>query len=174
MDGKITYCILKKYKGILIKKHKYNIHLFFIPTDLNKYLYLVLLGQVEDEDNTYAAVLMAKIPEQIIDQTIEGESEYFGDRFVEIEELNCKSSSQAPGTYLIKIPKKGYNIISDLEINYKVEHSTVNRRIYFIKGNLNLVTGEVSNTDMKMSAAKQSAAIGNVSKRIEENYNIKG
>ena len=31
MDGTIRYCVVKKYKGLLVKKHKNNAHLLFIP-----------------------------------------------------------------------------------------------------------------------------------------------
>jgi len=167
MNGTIRYCIVKKYKGVLIKRHKSNTHLFFIPIDPKKYMYLALVGQLTEEDDTYAAQLLVRLPEDIIDETIDGEFEYFGERFVEVESINCHSTNPSPGKYIINLSKKGFNIKSNLEINYEVEYSTVNRRIYLIKGDLNLVTGEVNDKDMKMVAAKQAAYMGD-KQRFEE------
>lgn len=172
MDGTIRYCVVKKYSGMFIKKHKNNTHLFFIPIDPKKYMYVALIGQLSEEEDTYAAQLLIKLSEEIIDQTIEGEYEYFGDRFVEIESLKCKSSNPSPGKYIINIPQKGFNIKSNLEITYEVEYSTIARRIYLIKGDLTLITGEITNQDMKMVAAKQAAFMGN-KQRFEEMKKIK-
>jgi hypothetical protein len=172
MDGIIRYCIVKKYSGILNKKHKSNTHLFFIPVDPKKYMYLALVGQLTEEDDTYAAQLLVKLQEEIIDDTITGEHEYFGNRFVEIESIKCHSTNPSPGNYVIKLLKKGINIRSNLEIQYQVEYSTVSRRIYLVKGDLNLVTGEVTEKDMKMVASKQAAFMGD-KERFEEMKKIK-
>jgi hypothetical protein len=166
MDGFIKYCVVKKYKG-LIKKHKSNTQLLFIPIDPKKYMYLALIGKLTDEENTYAAQLLVKVSEDLIEDLITGEYDYFKERFVEVESLPCKSSNPSPGKYIITILKKGFNINSNLEINYELESSSLSRRIYLIKGDLNLVTGDINNQDMKMVAAKQSAMIGN-KKRFEE------
>ena len=172
MDGIIRYCVVKKYSSI-VKRHKSNTHLFFIPVDPNNYMYLALVGQVtEESEDTYAAQLLVKLPEEIIDDTINGEHTYFEDRFVEVETLKCHSTNPSPGKYIIHMDKKGFNIQSDLEIDYQVEYSTNTRRIYLIKGKLNLVTGEVSEKDMKMVAIKQAAFMGN-KERFEEMKKIK-
>lgn len=167
MDGTIRYCIVKKYRGMLVKKHKSNTHLFFIPIDPKKYMYLALVGQLSEEENSYLGQLLVKLDEEIIEDTISGEFEYFGNRFVEIESISCHSTNPSPGRYVITIPKKGFNIRSNLEIQYEVEYSTVARRMYLIKGDLNLVTGEVNEKDMKMVAYKQVALMGG-KKRFEE------
>jgi hypothetical protein len=171
MDGTLYYYVLKKYKGMLIKKHKSNTHLFFVPVEPNKYMYLSLIGVMEDEENTYAAQLLVRLPEDILDDTIAGEKEYFGDRFVEVEKLECKSSNQSPGKYIITPKKIGFNILSNLEINYQVEYSTIDRRIYLVKGELNLVTGEINEQNIKMVATKQAAFMGD-KQRFKEQKNI--
>jgi len=170
MNGTIKYFVLKKYKGIT-KKHKSNTHLFFVPVDPKKYMYLALVGQLTEENNSYAAQLLVRFPEELLDSMIVGEIEYFKNRFVEVESLNCKSTNPSPGKYIIKPIKKGFNIISNLEINYQIEYSTEARKIYLINGNLNLVTGEISNQDMKMVAAKQDAFMGD-KQRFEELKNM--
>lgn len=140
MDGTIRYCVVKKYK----KKEPVYTHLFFIPIDPMKYMYLGLIGKdLDDVPNTYAAKLLVKLPEEITEKTIQGEHEYFGKNFIEVEALNCTSSNPSQGKYNISIPQKGNYIRSDLEIEYNLELSTVEMRIYILKGELNLVSEDV-------------------------------
>ncbi|HPY04133.1 MAG TPA: hypothetical protein PL161_13005, partial [Spirochaetota bacterium] len=107
------------------------------------YMYLALIGKdVDDQENTYAAQLLVKLSDEIMESTLAGEYEHFGKKFIELEALKCKSSSPSQGKYTITIPKKGAHIKSNLEIEYQVEYSTTDKRIYFIKGELNLVSGE--------------------------------
>ena len=76
MDGIIKYCIVKKYKG-LFRRHPSNTHLFFIPVDPKKYMYLALIGKMtDDEDNLYASQLLVKLSEDIFEETLNGEIEY--------------------------------------------------------------------------------------------------
>jgi hypothetical protein len=82
-----------------------------------------------------------------MESTLAGEYEYFGKKFIELEALKCKSSSPAQGKYVITIPKKGAYIRSNLEIEYQVEYSTTDKRIYLIKGDLSLVSGDVTAQD---------------------------
>lgn len=49
------------------------------------------------------------------------------------------------GEYIISIPQKGAYIKSDLEIEYQLELSTVERRVYLLKGELNIISGDVTN-----------------------------
>ena len=142
MNGIIRYCVMKKRKGLLKRQPVYT-HLFFIPVDPKKYMYLALIGKdVDDQENTYAAQLLVKLSDEIMESTLAGEYEHFGKKFIELEALKCKSSSPSQGKYIITIPKKGAHIKSNLEIEYQVEYSTTDKRIYFIKGELNLVSGE--------------------------------
>jgi len=82
MEGIIRYCVVKKYVG-LSKKSPQNTHLFFIPVDPKKYMYLALVGKMSEEEienNVYAAQLLVRLPEEIVDETIQGEIEYFKNR----------------------------------------------------------------------------------------------
>ena len=144
MNGTIRYCVVKKRKGLLKRQLIYT-HLFFIPIDPKKYMYLALIGKdVDDQENTYAAQLLVKLTDEIMDDTLAGEYEYFGKKFIELEALKCKSTSPSQGKYVVTIPKKGDYIKSNLEIEYQVEYSTVEKRIYLLKGELNLVSGDIA------------------------------
>ena len=147
MDGTLRYCIVKKYKGKLKREPSYT-HLLFVPIDPQKYMYLALIGKdIDDVENTYAAQLLVKLPEEITEKTIQGEHEYFGKNFIEVEALNCTSSNPAQGKYIISIPQKGAYIKSDLEIEYQLELSTVERRVYLLKGEINIISGDVTEKD---------------------------
>lgn len=169
MNGITKYFILKKSTAKLNTKSNTNTHLFFIPMDTHHYMYLGLIGQLTDEDNTYAAQLFVKLPEDILEDTIAGEYEFFDNRLEEMESLECSTTSPSAGKYIITFPKKGVNIKSDLEIEYKVEYSTSDKRIYFVKGDLNLVAGEVEEdkSDMSQIAARQIKIMGG-KKRLKE------
>ena len=107
-------------------------------------MYVGLIGKdLDDVPNTYAAQLLVKLPEEITEKTIQGEHEYFGKNFIEVEALNCTSSNPSQGKYIISIPQKGAYIRSDLEIEYNLELSTVEMRIYILKGELTLVSEDV-------------------------------
>ncbi|MGD0279624.1 MAG: hypothetical protein ABSC11_09990 [Smithella sp.] len=147
MEGIIRYCVVKKYKGKLKREPAYT-HLFFVPIDPLKYMYLGLIGKdLDDVPNTYAAKLLVKLPEEITEKTIQGEHEYFGKNFIEVEALDCTSSNPSQGKYIISIPRTGDYIRSDLEIEYNLELSTVDMRIYILKGELNLVSEDVITED---------------------------
>ena len=160
MNGTIYYFVLKNYKGIFSKKHKSNNHLLLIPIENDRYRYFLIVGKMEDDENTYACQLLATIKEDLLDDFISGEIEYFKGRFVEIEKLNCKTSQQAPGNYIIKLLKKGYNLLSNLILQYQIEYSTVNKRIYLLKADLNLVVSDINEDNISMVAAKQMAFLG--------------
>jgi len=138
---------MKKRKGLLKRQPVYT-HLFFIPVDPKLYMYLALIGQdVDGQENTYAAQLLVKLSDEIMESTLAGEYEHFGKKFIELEALKCKSSNPSQGKYTITIPKKGVYIRSNLEIEYQVEYSTTDKRVYFIKGDLSLVSGDVTAPD---------------------------
>ena len=147
MNGTIRYCVMKKRKGLLKRQSVYT-HLFFVPVDPKLYMYLALIGQnVDGQENTYAAQLLIKLSDEIMESTLAGEYEHFGKKFIELEALKCKSSNPSQGKYTITIPKKGVYIRSNLEIEYQVEYSTTDKRVYFIKGDLSLVSGDVTAPD---------------------------
>jgi len=143
MDEMIRYCVVKKSKGLFKKKSLYT-HLLFVPIDPNQYMYLALVSQMTEEDNTYVAQLLVKLSDEIMEDTLRGEYEHFGTKFVEVEALKCKSSKPSQGKYIVNIPRKGSYIKSNLEIEYQVEYSTVDKRMYLLKGELDLIPGDAA------------------------------
>jgi len=158
---KLYYCVLKNYKGIFKKKNVGNTHLFFIPLPDNKYLYLSMIGEIEDQKGSYATQLVTKIPADILDEVIDGELEYFKDRYEVVEKVNAIPTEEAAGIYNIKISKKGEMILSDLRVEFNVDFSTNDRRIYTLTGKFNFESESVSpGESMKMVADKKIAYMG--------------
>jgi len=158
----LYYFVLKNYRGIFKKKFVGNSHIFLIPRTEDDYLYLALLGNIVDEENTYACVLISRIPDDIIDSLIEGEHDHFGNRFELIEELNVRFSCEQIGIYDIELEGKSKYILSDLEITFNSKLSSSSKKIYIIKGKLNLNTEDVGlDSTLKIDAYKKLAVTSN-------------
>lgn len=168
----LYYCVLKNYKGIFKKKHVGNTHLFLIPISDDAYLYLGMIGELIDNEGTYATQLIIRLPSEIVEQVIEEEKIHFEDRFIVLEKLPCKTKKISPGEYDVKLNKKGKMILSDLHIDFEADYSTDRRRIYLMTGEFNFESSDIkSTTDMKMVADKKMAYLGD--KTRYESYNIK-
>ena len=163
---KIYYCVLKNYKGIFIKKSSKNTHLFFIPKPNKEYLYLALIGKLNNRQDTYTCQLLVKQPGSLIHQIINGEKEHFGERFEIIESLNCESKEIGEEEFLIKLSNKGTNISSNLVLMYSPDLSSGKQMIYVLKGNLNLYTEEVDTKSTRMLGLKKKSFLGNIIERI--------
>jgi len=168
----LHYCVLKNYKGVFKKKHIGNTHLFFIPIPEDSYLYLGMIGELLDNEGTYATQLIVRLPSEIIDQVVEEEIKHFEDRYVVLETLDCKTTKIASGEYHIKLNQKGNMILSDLHIDFDADYSTNKRRIYLMNGDFNFESTDIkSTTDMKMVADKNMAYLGD--KTRYESYQIR-
>lgn len=162
MSNLTYYCVLKNYKGLFRKKHLGNTHLFLLPIDSENYLYLGLIGELENEPGIYATQLIVKLPSEIIEDVITEEINYFKDRYLVIEELNSSPKKIESGHYDIKIIKPGKFIKSkNLDIEFSVDYSTNARRIYLMKGEFEFESSDItSDKKIGMMATKQSAYIG--------------
>ena len=168
----IYYCVLKKYKGLFKKKHVGNTHLFFIPISDKVYLYLGMIGELTEDEGTYATQLITRLDSEMIDQIINEEEIYFKDRYIVLEKIKCKVVKISPGEYKIKILNKGKNVLSDIHLEFEPDNSTNKRRIYLMSGRLNLNSEDIlSTTDLKMVATKQMAFMGD--KTRFESFQIK-
>jgi hypothetical protein len=169
----LYYCVLKNYKGkFKAKEHIGNTHLFLIPISDDAYLYLGMIGELIDEAGTYATQLIIRLPEEIVEQVIEEEINYFDDRYVVLETLPCKVKKLSTGEYDIKLSKKGKMILSNLHIEFAIDYSSDRRRIYLITGEFNFESSDIKSTsDMKMVADKKMAYLGDRTRY--ESYSIK-
>jgi hypothetical protein len=156
----VYYCILKNYKGILKKKFVGNTHLFILPRTDTDSVYLALLGERSEVSGTYGCVYITRIPDELLDEIVEGEKEYFEDRFEIVEETLAKVKTIEKGTYLITL-KDQSKVFSNKEILliYQQNESTSKRRIYNLVSKLDLETKELDNLSLDMIATKNLAFI---------------
>ena len=159
MAKNLYYCVLKNYKGHLIRRHRGNTHLFLIPVSQFEYLYLGLVGLMVGEENKYATQLIVKIPSEIVISFINHEIKYFKGRYEVVDRVKCEPSKEEPGKYSIELLGNSYYFNSDLQLSYELEYSTPNRRIYTLEGDLNFMAGTVNKHSMSMVASKQQALL---------------
>lgn len=144
MDRQVYYCILKKYKGLFKKKFVGVTHLFILPRTESDYLYLALLGERSEVTGTYACVYITRIPDEILDNIIAGEKEYFGSRFEIIEHKLAEVKTVQKGAYLVRL-KEDSDVFLKKEIllTYQEEESTPKKRIYNLVSRLDLETRDI-------------------------------
>jgi len=160
LNTNLYYCVLKNYKGLFKKKHVGNTHLLFIPVTEKVSCYVVLIGKLKSEENTFASQLITKLPNVLVQRVVDGEVEYFKDRFIIVEKLKCKPEKIEDGNYKISLLKKSKYILSDLEFKFSNEYSSDKQKIFLLKGNLNLEIEDVNNISMKVSGVKKMSFIG--------------
>jgi hypothetical protein len=139
MTKPLYYCIVKHYKGLFRKRFLNNLHLFILPRTDYDYLYLALYGERIGAADTYACIYITRIPDEILNVIIEGEKEYFKERFEIVEEIPAEVSTLEKSKYLIRLRGKSEVFLSkEIIVIYKKEESTPKQRIYDLVSKLNL------------------------------------
>jgi len=154
MTKPVYYCILKHYKGLFRKRFQNNLHLFILPRTDYDYLYLALLGERIGAYDTYACIYITRIPDEILNVIIEGEKEYFKERFEIVEEIPAEVSTLEKYTYLIRLKGKSKVFLSkEIILIYKKEESTPKQRIYDLVSKLDLEMEEVHKSSLDVLRA---------------------
>ncbi len=168
MENTFYYCVLKSYKGIFTKKHIGNTHAFFIPLqDTEEFLYLIVLGKLNSDITKLVCIQLLRNDIQLMDHYLEKEIEYFKDRFIILDELQCHTNEIDDGIYNIKFdrnrcPEKvcdpiGKYIKSDIKIELDLEKSN-KQKIYIISGKIDLEASNVSKQNY-LIVAKQKFSL---------------
>jgi hypothetical protein len=151
MTKPLYYCILKHYKGLLKKRLISNTHLFILPRTDYDYLYLALLGERTEAADTYACVYITRIPDELLNIIIEGEKDYFKDRFAIVEETPAEVNTIEKSTYLIRLKGKSKVFLSkEIILIYQKGESTPKQRIYNLVSKLNLETGQINKSSLSV------------------------
>lgn len=159
------YCILKHYKGLLKKRFEHNTHLFILPRTDTDYLYLALLGERVTARDTYACVYITRIPDDLLNIIIEGEKEYFKDRFAVVEETPAEVSTTGKSPYLICLRGESKVFLSrEMSLIYQKGESTPKQRIYDLVSKLNLQMEEL------MGSQELLSMIPDVRNSVEKNF----
>lgn len=159
--GKIQYNILKMYEGVFRKKHLNNVHTIVIPTSNYESLFMTIIGEIIKEPNSYACALIVRNNTEIINNIIENEKKHFGKRFFTLEDPNVIGQDLGQGKYTYKIPTKNYYLKSPLNLSFEPEYSSTNRRIYVLRGNINLEVKDVNSKHIGMMALKKLSLFKN-------------
>jgi len=145
MTKPLYYCIVKHYKGLFRKRFLNNLHLFILPRTDYDYLYIALLGERTEAADTYACIYITRIPDEILNVIIEGEKEYFKERFEIVEKIPAEVSTLEKSKYLIRLKGKSKVFLSkEIILIYKKEESTPKQRIYDLVSKLNLQIEELT------------------------------
>lgn len=181
----IDYYVLKNYKGLFIKRHRGNTHAFYIPLGDNTVGYFGLLGRVVDETlndgndtdedfrrgkDTYALVLIFKMEIGVVERIQDEEKKFFGDRYIHVESVEGDVQTIQNGYYNFHINKPGKYIHSDVRTKYMVEHSTANRRIYFMYGDFDFEITDLQSKQLRGLAHKTFMNITDKKSKNDSEY----
>jgi len=159
------YNILKMYSGIFRKKHSGNVHNIVVPISEHESMYLVIVGEIIKEPDDYACALIMRGTPDIVNSVIENEKKIFGKRFFTLEELKCVGKDIGQGKYKYKFVTPGYYLKSPLSLTYEPEYSTDKRRIYVLRGKINLEVNDIHPKHIGMMATKKLSLFKSRSKR---------
>lgn len=158
MSQMLRYYVIRTYKGVFRKKHVGNTHLLIAPINSNEFMMLIILGEVVgDREDKYASVLSLRRPLAYLTPIIDSMKQSIGDRMTEVESVACTPKMIKKGDYVLRLPKKGVFLKSDLKITYEPEFSDAVKKIYLIDGVIDLVTSGVSSKTIGMVANKAMA-----------------
>jgi len=161
---RLYYHVYKNYKGLFRKKHKGNTQMFTIPhIPSNQYFtHGVIIGRMNapgeeyDDSLTFMTITMAEMSK--MKQFVDGLEMELGKNYELVQVTPVKVTDLDDLNYQVKVLKKGEHIKSDLDIFY-ADHATkkLGRKIFLIKGIIDLYTDKVKNTQMAMVAMKKMA-----------------
>lgn len=154
------YYVLKNYKGIFKKKHTGNVHIIVVPTSMTESLYLVIVGEIIKEPNSFACQLVIRQSPGFVEKVIQTEQEKFKNNLILIENLPCRVNDLGQGKYEYTFNKTGKYIKSDLSLTFEPEYTTDTTKIYVLRGNIDLETNDVNPKTFKMVAMKKLAYLG--------------
>jgi hypothetical protein len=161
---RLYYHVYKNYKGLFKKKHKGNTQMFTIPhIPSNQYFtHGVIVGRMnapgEEYDGalTFMTITMAEMSK--MKQFVDGLQMELGKSYELVEVTPVNVTDQGDLNYLVKVLKKGPHIKSDLDIMY-ADHATkkLGRKMFLIKGVIDLYTDKVKTNQLGMVAMKKMA-----------------
>lgn len=167
---KFKYYVLKNYKGVFRKKHTGNVHTLVVPTSINESLYLVIVGEIIKEPNSFACQLIIRQSPEFIEQVIQSEQDKFKNNLILIENLPCRVNDLGQGKYEYIFSRTGKYIKSDLYLTFEPEYTTGKTKIYILRGNIDLETDDVNPKTFKMVAMKKLAHLG---RKYHDEQNIR-
>jgi hypothetical protein len=133
------------YAGILKDGDRaLNLLLFPIPQS-NVYLFLTIAGK-SNEDNKFLCKVVTTIPEELIDEFIKHEAQFFGEDMSIIEQIPCMAKKVGYKQYEVIPNKEGRVIKGRLLLSVYDEK----KRLYILRGKITLPTHLQQNQDLSL------------------------
>ena len=164
----VYYSIYKRYKGLFKRKHSKNIHLLMVPSNSQDFLYIIIIGEILGEKDTYVGEIVYMGKQTSISKLIEFESEDMGKDMIQLEKVPCHVSQIEKG-FEIKISGNAlylpasFLIVESVgeyfskENGVQVNSSIKEDKTVIIKGKFNLVYDNITPNQYRMVKAKKMA-----------------
>jgi len=161
---RLYYHVFKNYKGLLRKKHKGNTQMLTVPEipSPSYFTHGVIVGKLvsvdEEYDGSLALMTVAMDDISKIEQFVEALGPELGKNYELVESVPCNVIHGEENLYKVKILKKGEFIKSDLSILYSESVTKeVGRKMFMIKGKIELYTDKIRPIQAKMMGMKKMA-----------------
>ena len=157
-SNKLTYCIMKSYKGIFTKKHVGNTQIYFIPLE-DKFIGLTILGEIDGMQDTWGAHQFVSAGIEWMERVIAELSQDENFEIIESAPIKLKPVSKG-WLYKVTIPKKGKWLKSDFDLTFSPEYSGGDAKIFLLRGKLIFImTDGVKEQVLKMAALKHMSKV---------------
>ena len=143
---KLYYCIVKNFRGKVVKRFTGNTHVFAIPINDESFYYMALVGRVKNKPNMYIAVKIAQLDIEFQRQFIIEEARFFKKRFAVVDILPCIPIFEDEDVIKINLLKPGSHIFSDIKLKYAdaFTEGGSDIRFYTFEANLDLQEDNIS------------------------------
>ncbi len=159
---KLSYIVIKLYKGMLKRNHKGNIHILTVTNNYeNKIKHFAYLGNLKNKKDIKVFSLLSQTDINYQNMLMDELYKKFKKKNVIIlEELDCKTIPDN-NDLIIDIQEKGKYIKSDIKFKFLDEHSNGRQMLYFVYGNIDIKGAELNLMQSKMVSKKLSSLAGN-------------
>lgn len=151
----VYYNIYKRYKGIFKKKNVGNVHTLIVPRNSKDFIYLLIIGEIIGEKNTYITERIFGGEQSIIPYLNKLESEK---HMVPVAKVSCTVVQKENG-FAIKLnsPTPYLPPVFTIEEPGEEYSSISNDKTLILKGKLKLVSEGITQNQYRMVKAKKMA-----------------
>ena len=177
----VYYSIYKRYKGLFKRKHSKNIHLLMVPSNSQDFLYIIIIGEMLGEKDTYIGEIVYIGKQTSIPRLIEIESVDMGKDMLQLEKVPCNVSQIEKG-FEIKISGNtlylpaSFKIVESVgEYFNKESGSQINSgdKTIIIKGKFKLVYDNITPNQYRMVKAKKMAFFQKIKNTVLKKFRRK-
>ena len=177
----VYYSIYKRYKGLFKRKHSKNIHLLMVPSNSTDFLYIIIIGEMLGEKDTYIGEIVYIGKQTSIPRLIEIESVDMGKDMLQLEKVPCNVSQIEKG-FEIKISGNAlylpasFLIVESVGEYFSKENGVqINSgdKTIIIKGKFKLVYDNITPNQYRMVKAKKMAFFQKIKNTVLKKFRRK-